>query len=124
MKPFVPIALGLGLMTTTALADGDIAKGEQSFKKCLACHIVTDKINKVGPHLIGVVGRKVATVEGYVYSNGMKEYAATGAVWDEAKLTAYLENPKAIVAKTKMAFAGIKKEDERADLIAFLKSRI
>jgi cytochrome c len=54
----------------------------------------------------------------------MKEYAATGAVWDEATLSAYLENPKAIVAKTKMAFAGIKKEDERADVIAFLKSKM
>jgi cytochrome c len=54
----------------------------------------------------------------------MKEYAATGAVWDEATLNTYLENPKAVVTKTKMAFAGLKKEDERADLIAFLKTKM
>ena len=124
MKLFVPIAVSLGLMTTTTLAEGDVAKGEKVFKKCMACHSVVDKANKVGPYLMGVVGRKVAVAEGYAYSDSMKEYAANGAVWDEAALAAYLENPKAIVAKTKMAFAGIKKEDERADLIAFLKSKM
>ena len=112
------------VMTTTALADGDIGKGEKVFKKCMACHSVADKTNKVGPYLLGVFGRKVATAEGYVYSDSMKEFAATGVVWDEAALNAYLENPKALVAKTKMAFAGIKKEDERADLIAFLKGKM
>jgi cytochrome c len=124
MKLFVPIVLSLGLMATTAFAEGDVAKGEKVFKKCTACHSVADKTNKVGPYLAGVVGRKVAMVEGYAYSDSMKEYAATGAVWDETALSAYLENPKAIVAKTKMAFAGIKKEDERADLIAYLKSKM
>lgn len=124
MKLFVFAALSMGLLAGTALADGDIAKGEKVFKKCMACHTVTDKANKVGPYLVGVVGRKVAAVEGFKYSDSMMEYAATGAVWDEAALAAYLENPKAIVPKTKMAFAGLKKEDERADLIAFLKSKM
>ncbi|MBZ0261942.1 MAG: cytochrome c family protein [Hyphomicrobiales bacterium] len=124
MKLFVPITLSLSLMTTTTLAEGDAVKGEKVFKKCMACHTVADKTNKVGPYLIGVVGRKVAVAEGYAYSDSMKEYAATGAVWDEAALATYLENPRAAVAKTKMAFAGIKKEDERADLIAFLKSKM
>ena len=107
-----------------AQADGDVAKGEQVFKKCMACHTVNDKTNKVGPHLVGLVGRPVASVEGYNYSESMKAHGATGAVWDEAALQAYLENPKAIVAKSKMAFAGLKKEDERADLIAFLKTKM
>jgi len=107
-----------------ALADGDVAKGEQVFKKCMACHTVNDKTNKIGPHLVGIVGRPVALVEDYKYSDDMKAYGATGAVWDEAALLAYLENPKAIVAKTKMAFAGLKKEDERANLIAFLKTKM
>lgn len=105
-------------------AEGDAAKGEQAFKKCMACHTVNDKTNKVGPHLVGIVGRPVASVEGYAYSEAMKAHAATIAVWDEAALNAYLENPKAIVAKSKMAFAGVKKEDEREDLIAFLKSKM
>lgn len=124
MKLFVLTTLGIGLMAGAAFADGDAVKGEQVFKKCMACHTATDKTNKVGPYLVGVVGRPVASVEGYAYSDSMKEYAATGAVWDEAALQAYLANPKAIVAKTKMAFAGIKKDDERSDLIAFLKSKM
>ena len=112
------------LAAGTAHAEGDAAKGEQVFKKCMACHTASDKTNKVGPHLVGVVGRPVASVEGYKYSESMTAHAAGGAVWDEAALNAYLENPKAIVPKSKMAFAGVKKEDERADLIAFLKTKM
>jgi cytochrome c len=108
----------------SAFADGDAIKGEQVFKKCMACHTATDKTNKVGPYLFGVVGRKVAAVEGFNYSASMFDYAATGAVWDEATLQTYLENPKAIVSKTKMAFSGLKNPDERADVIAYLKSKI
>ena len=123
MRFFVLATVGIGLMSGTALADGDAVKGETVFKKCMACHAIADKTNKVGPHLVGLVGRAVATVEGYSYSDSMKNYAATGAVWDELTLQAYLENPKAIVAKSKMAFLGIKKEEERNDLIAFLKTK-
>ena len=119
MRFFVLATVGIGLMSETALADGDAGKGETVFKKCMACHAIAEKTNKVGPHL---VGRAVATVEGYAYSDSMKNYAATGAVWDEPALQAYLENPKAIVAKSKMAFPGIKKEDERNDLLAYLKT--
>ena len=112
------------LMAGPVQAEGDVAKGEQVFKKCMACHAINDKANKHGPHLVSIVGRSVASIEGYNYSEGMKAHAATGAVWDEAALLAYIENPKAVVAKTKMAFAGLKKEDERADLIAFLKTKM
>ena len=124
MKLLVLITLGASLFAGPALAEGDALAGEKVFKKCMACHTVTDKTNKVGPHLVGVVGRKAAVVEGFNYSDSMKEYAATGAVWDEEALDAYLENPKATVLKTKMVFAGLKKEDEREDLIAFLKSKM
>lgn len=124
MKLFVLIILGISLLAGPALADGDALAGEKVFKKCMACHAVTDTTNKVGPHLVGVVGRKAAAVEGYSYSDSMKEYAATGAVWDELALDAYLENPKSTVLKTKMVFAGLKKGDEREDLIAFLKSKM
>ena len=117
-------ALGLCLVAGVALADGDAVKGEQVFKKCAACHGVNDKTNKVGPYLFGVVGRKVAIADAYNYSDGMKEYAATGAVWDEATLSAYLEAPKAIVPKTKMGFGGIKDEAQRADIITYLKTKM
>ena len=111
--------LGLSAATGPAWA-GDAAKGEKVFKKCMACHAVTGKTNKVGPYLQGVVNRPVATAEGYAYSDGMKEFAAGGKVWDEAALDIYLTNPKASVPKTKMAFPGLKKPEDRADLIAYL----
>ncbi|MEK9754435.1 MAG: cytochrome c family protein [Rhodospirillaceae bacterium] len=98
----------------------DAAKGEEAFAKCKACHTI-DKGGKhrVGPNLHGVVGRKAGSAEGYKYSKGMHD---AGLTWDEATLDKYLTKPKDVVPKTKMAFAGIKKADERADLIAFLKA--
>lgn len=110
------------MMAPPARAEGDAVKGEQVFKKCLACHAVKDKANKTGPHLVGIIGRPIASVEGYKYSEAMTAYAASAGSWDEAKLSAYLENPKSIVAKSKMVFPGLKKETERADLIAYLKT--
>lgn len=124
MRIIALMTLNFSLTVTTASADVDVAKGEKVFKKCMACHSIADTTNKVGPHLVAVVGRDVAGVEGYAYSTSMKEYAASQVIWDEAALSAYLRNPKAVVTKTKMAFAGIKKEDDLADLIVYLKSKI
>ncbi len=76
--------------------------GAVAFKKCVACHEVVKPVNKLGPQMIGIVGRKGAGVDGYKYSDAMMAYAATVPVWDNAALDAYLENPKAIVAKTKL----------------------
>ncbi|WP_296582340.1 cytochrome c family protein [Xanthobacter sp.] len=115
------VALLLGVAAAPALADPDIAKGETVFKKCMACHAVgPDAKVKVGPPLNGIVGAKWAHVEGYSYSQDIKDGAAAGKVWDEANLNDYLENPKHLAPKGKMAFAGVKNEQERADLIAFL----
>ena len=105
-----------------AHAEGDAAKGEKVFAKCKACHEVEKGVNKVGPTLKGLVGRKAASVEGYKYSEAMIAKGAEGVVWDEATLTAYLPDPKGFVPKTKMAFAGLKKPEEVADVIAYLKA--
>jgi cytochrome c len=102
-----------------ASADGDPAKGAKVFKKCKACHTV-DGVNKVGPHLDGVIGRPVASVEDYKYSKSMEEFGADGKVWDVETLTVYLHKPKALVDKTKMAFAGLKKDQDIEDLLAYL----
>ena len=99
----------LMMLSGVALAEGDVANGEKAFKKCMACHAVADATNKTGPHLVGVVGRKPGSVEGYKYSDSLLEFAATGAVWDEANLDKYLENPKSLAPKGKMAYAGSKK---------------
>ena len=123
MKRFVLVGLGLVLSSSFAWADGDAAKGEQTAKQCLACHSVTDNSNKVGPSLVGIVGRKAGTAEGYAYSDGFKAYAATAPAWDDATLDAWLKDPKAVVKGTKMTFAGLKDDAVRADLIAYLKTK-
>jgi cytochrome c len=100
----------------------DAAAGEKVFAKCKACHAApsSDK-NMVGPSLKGIVGRTAGTHEGFKYSPAMTEAGKAGLVWDEAKLTAYLHDPKAVVKGTKMAFPGLKKDDEVANVIAYLK---
>ena len=107
-------------VTTPANAAGDAAAGEKVFNQCKACHDVEKGVNKVGPTLKGVVGRKAASVEGYKYSAAMTKKGEEGLVWDEATLTAYLPNPKAYVPGTKMAFGGLKKPDDVANVIAYL----
>ncbi|MGF0538807.1 c-type cytochrome [Agrobacterium sp. ES01] len=104
-----------------ALADGDAAAGAKVFKKCAACHTATEPNNKVGPSLMGVVGRPVASVEDYKYSKAMKAFGADGMVWSEEELTDYLPNPRGLVKGTTMAFAGLKKDEDIANVIAYLK---
>jgi cytochrome c len=97
----------------------DPAKGETVFKKCAACHKL-DGANAVGPHLDGVVGRAVAGVDGYSYSDPM---AAHGGDWTPAELYAFLGNPKQDVPGTKMSFAGLPKPEDRANVIAYLQQQ-
>jgi cytochrome c len=98
-----------------------IAEGEKVFKKCSACHKVGDGAkNSTGPLLNGILGRPAGTVEGFKYSKPLTEMAAAGLVWDEASMQAFIENPKAFMKGTKMAFAGLKKPEDRAAVIAYL----
>ncbi|PZF76064.1 cytochrome c family protein [Aestuariivirga litoralis] len=110
------------LFTVPAHADGDAAAGQKVFNQCKACHENEKGVNKVGPTLKGVVGRKAASVPDYKYSAGMIKKGEEGVVWDEATLTEYLPNPKAFVPGTKMAFGGLKKPEDVANVIAFLKA--
>ena len=104
---------------TQVAAAGDASAGEGVFRKCQACHVADEEQNRVGPHLVGVVGRPVAAAEGYSYSSAMQEY---GGEWDEARLAEYLADPRGVVKGTKMSFAGLKDEQDRLDVIAYLKS--
>ena len=104
-----------------AFAEGDAAKGEKVFRKCKACHAVEEGKNKVGPSLFNVIGRTPGTEEGFSYSKAMEEFGAGGHVWDEETLSSFLEKPKGLVDKTKMSFVGLRKEEDRADVIAYLK---
>lgn len=114
-------AIAAGSFAMPAFAeDGDVKKGEKVFKRCKACHKVEDGKNAIGPHLFGIIDRKVAAIGDFKYSKAMVAYAEGDAVWDTARLDAFLTKPKKEVKGTKMAFAGLKKESQRADLIAYL----
>lgn len=111
-------------LATGAHAAGDPANGEKVFKKCAACHAVgPDAKNKVGPALNGVIGSVIGKhPEDYKFSKVLVEMGDAGKVWDEANMTEWLKNPKAFAPGTKMAFAGLKKDEEIADVIAYLST--
>ena len=111
------VVLGVGL-SSSAIA-GDAALGEKVFKKCKACHVVDKEKHKTGPHLVNIIGRTAGSAEGYKkYSKAMKN---SGIVWNDETLDGYLEKPKKYLKGTRMAFAGLKKEADRANVIAYLK---
>ena len=111
------------LAASPALADGSAEAGATVFKKCAVCHAVGDGAkNKVGPELNGIIGRKVATAQGFNYSPAFQKKAEEGWSWDEAHLSAYLSDPKSYVKGTKMALPGLKKPEDVADVIAYLKT--
>ena len=98
-----------------ALADGDVARGTSLFKRCSGYHTATDQ-NKVGPGLLGVVGRKAGPEAGYKYSGGM---AKSVVVWDDATLDAFLAAPRKVVQGTTMSVS-ITNATDRQDIIAYL----
>ncbi|MEO1491746.1 MAG: cytochrome c family protein [Pseudomonadota bacterium] len=99
------------------IASGDAGKGEKVFNKCKACHKIEDGANGVGPHLWGVIGRDIGSVDGYAYSGAL---ADLGGTWDLAAMDAFLESPKGYAAGTKMAFAGLSSAEDRINLIIYL----
>jgi cytochrome c len=112
------LALGAG----TALAEGDAANGEKVFKRCAACHTVgEDAKHRLGPHLNGIIGRTAGATDGFKYSKAMVEAGAAGTVWNEDTLDAYLADPRGYIKGNRMSFAGLRKDSERADVIAYLR---
>lgn len=102
------------------LAGADAAKGAKQWAKCRACHTVEKGgANGTGPNLYGLVGRGVAAVDGARYSSDLQ---AVGGTWTYELLDAWIKKPKDIAAGTSMAYAGLKKDGQRADLIAYLAS--
>lgn len=114
-------ALAAFAVAAPAHADGDAEAGKKVFNKCKACHGLDGK-NKVGPHLDGVIGRKAASVEGFKYSDAMMAKGTEGLVWDEANIAAYMKDPKGFVPGNKMAFAGLKTDEDIANVLAYIKA--
>ena len=98
---------------------GDAAAGKTAFITCQTCHSIDVGVNKIGPSLHGVVGRKAGTVAGFTYSAANKN---SGITWSPEKLFQYLESPQRFVPGTKMTFAGLTDPQKRADVIAYLKT--
>lgn len=119
MRNIILAGLVSALLPISAMAEGDVAAGAKVFKKkCFACHMVGTKLKKkTGPALNGVVDRAAATVEGYKYSKAMRKSELT---WDVETLTEYLKNPRKKVKGTKMTFAGLKKDADLENIIAYL----
>ncbi len=113
-----PAAAG-GSDFAALVASADQEKGAKVYNKCKACHKLEDGKNGLGPHLAGIVGRAVGGVEGFKYSDAMK---SVGGDWTIDQLNAWLENPKEFAPGNRMSFAGLRKEEDRAALIAYLQA--
>ena len=121
----IPRYLGAGMVAGTlvlwssvGLAQGDPAAGEKVFNKCKACHVADEAQNRVGPHLVGLFGRQAGSVEGFKYSDAMKE---SGVTWSEETIAEYIADPRGYIKGNRMAFVGLKDEEDVANLVAYLK---
>ena len=107
----------------TVLPTADVAAGEAVFAKCKSCHTVeAGGANGTGPNLNGIVGRKPGSHAGFAYSPGMSEFAGKQAVWDDEHINAFVKAPQRYISGTKMTFVGLKKSDDRINVIAYLRT--
>jgi cytochrome c len=113
----------LATAAATALASppGDPVRGEKVYQRCIGCHSL-DR-DRTGPHHAGVFGRRVGGVDGFQYSPALKKAGAAGMVWNEKTLDAFLANPRKFLPGTRMGYGGVKDDQERADLIAYLRAQ-
>ena len=118
--PAAEVAVAAPAAVTLASLTGDATKGEKVFAQCKTCHVAEKGVNRVGPSLWAVIDRKAGSIEGFKYSPANKN---SGLVWTPDQLFTYLAAPQKTVPGTYMAFAGLKNPQDRADVIAFLKTK-
>ena len=106
------------------LSEADVEKGAKAMKKCAQCH-TWDKggAQKIGPNLYGILGRQVATVEGFQYSKALLARAPEIGTWTYEAMNEFIKSPKGFVKGTKMVFPGIKKDNQRANLVLYLRDQ-
>lgn len=117
--------VALGLVMALAACDegggveseGTFAQGREVFRRCTACHVTATEENKVGPHLVGLFGRQAGSVEGFRYSQAMRE---SGVIWTEDTLRSFLRDPRRDMPGNRMAFPGIRQDDDLTTLISYL----
>ena len=108
------------IVSSGALAAGDVVKGKKLAKKCVACHTLNEGgKNKLGPNLFNILNKPAGLVEGYKYSKAMK---SSGVSWDQSTFLEFITKPKKVVKGTKMSFRGLKKAAQRADLLAYFET--
>ncbi len=123
IKSVLSTAAMLLALSAPAFAEGDAKKGEKVFKKCKACHAVGEGAkNKVGPTLNGIIGAPAGQNADFKYSDALLAKAEEGLVWDDAAMAAFLTKPKDFLDGTKMSFAGLRKEADIANVIAYLQT--
>jgi cytochrome c len=105
----------------TVLPKADVAAGQAVFAKCQSCHSLT--ANGTGPDLMGVVGRKPGSEAGFSYSPAMEAFAAKQPIWDYEHIYEFIKNPQAYISGTKMTFVGLKKPEDRINVIAYLHTQ-
>ncbi|MBM1220222.1 c-type cytochrome [Ponticoccus sp. SC2-23] len=109
------------MVTTASVDPALVAEGEGVFRRCSSCHQIGEgAVNRTGPHLNGIMGRGIGVMEDFRYSNVMAEAGAEGRVWSEDEMAAFLADPRGYMRGTKMAFAGLRSEEEITALIAYL----
>ncbi len=118
-RRFAPLPTLLVLLAAApARADGDVARGEQRFVECAACHSVEQGVNNVGPTLSGIFGRKAGALSDFRYSAAMKR---SGITWTAQTMDEFIADPQHVVPANRMPYAGLTEAGARADLIAFLQ---
>lgn len=118
--PLAALAMGLSLAMAAPVHAADPAAGKKVYRKCQACHVLNKPTNRVGPHLQGIFGRTAGSLEGFKYSKAMKKAGADGLVWNDETMTAYLKKPRSFIKGSRMAFAGLKKDADIANLLAYM----
>ena len=108
-------------LAVPAISEGDPAEGEKVYRKCKSCHMIgADAKNRAGPILTGIVGADAASVEEFNYSEALLQKAEEGLTWSEENLTAYLSKPREFIPGNRMSFAGLRKDEDIVNVIAYL----